>query len=42
VVVAELETGPGVIVGDVDASRLEQVRRELPAFSHRRAWLSAL
>jgi nitrilase len=42
VVIAELETGPGVIVGDVDASRLEQVRRELPAFSHRRAWLSAL
>jgi nitrilase len=37
-VVAELETGPGVIVGDVDASRLGQVRRELPAFSHRRWW----
>src|SRR5207237_7752298 len=28
-VVAELETGPGIIIGDVDASRLEQVRREL-------------
>jgi predicted amidohydrolase len=37
-IVAELEEGPGIIVGDVDASRLVQVRRELPAFSHRRAW----
>jgi predicted amidohydrolase len=37
-VVAELETGPGIIVGDVDALRLAQVRRELPAFSHRRSW----
>jgi len=41
-VVAELEMGPGIIVGDVDASRLKQVRRELPAFSHRRSWPSAL
>jgi nitrilase len=38
VVVAELETGPGIIVGYVEASRLAQVRRELPASSHRRAW----
>jgi len=38
VVVAELETGPGIIVGDVEASRLAQVRRELPALSHRRSW----
>ena len=38
VIVAELETGPGIIVGDVEASRLAQVRRELPALSHRRAW----
>jgi nitrilase len=38
VVVAELETGPGIIVGDVEASRLAQVWRELPALSHRRSW----
>jgi predicted amidohydrolase len=38
VVVTELETGPGIIVGDVDASRLAQVRHDLPAFSHRRSW----
>ena len=38
VIVTELETGPGIIIGDVDASRLAQVRRDLPAFSHRRSW----
>lgn len=35
-VVAELAEGPGIIVGDIDASRLAQVRRDLPALSHRR------
>jgi deaminated glutathione amidase len=35
VIVAEWETGPGIIVGDVDASRLAQVRSDLPASSHR-------
>jgi len=35
-VVAERAEGPGVIVGDIDASRLAQVRRDLPALSHRR------
>ena len=34
-VVAERETGPGVIAGDVDPARLAQVRAELPALSHR-------
>ena len=38
VIVAELDEGPGIIVGDVDASRLAQVRRDLPALSHRRSW----
>ncbi len=38
VVVAEFESGPGIVVGDVDAARLAQVRRDLPALSHRRAW----
>jgi nitrilase len=37
VVVAEWDSGPGIIVGDVEASRLAQVRRDLPAFSHRRS-----
>jgi predicted amidohydrolase len=35
-VVAELAEGAGVIVGDIDPSRLAQVRRDLPALSHRR------
>jgi nitrilase len=34
-VVAERESGPGIIVGDVDPARLAQVRAELPALSHR-------
>jgi len=34
-VVAERESGPGVIVGDIDPSRLAKVREELPALSHR-------
>ena len=36
VVVAELPDGEGVVVGDVDGARIAQVRRELPALSHRR------
>src|SRR5439155_9709927 len=35
-VVAELPEGPGVVVGDVLAERIASVRRELPAFAHRR------
>jgi deaminated glutathione amidase len=35
-VVAELPEGPGVVVGDVVAERITSVRRELPAFAHRR------
>ena len=35
-VVAELPEGPGVVVGDVVAERIAEVRRELPAFAHRR------
>jgi deaminated glutathione amidase len=36
VVVAELEQGPGVIVGDILPERIAAVRRELPALAHRR------
>jgi nitrilase len=36
VVLAERDEGPGVIVGDIDPERIAQVRRELPALSHRR------
>jgi nitrilase len=36
VVLAERYEGPGVIAGDVDPERIAQVRRELPALSHRR------
>ncbi len=35
-VLAELAEGPGVIVGDIDPSRLAQVRRDLPALAQRR------
>jgi predicted amidohydrolase len=35
-VVAELAEGPGVVVGDVVAQRIAEVRRELPAVAHRR------
>jgi nitrilase len=34
-VVAERETGPGVVIGDIDPARLFQVRAELPALRHR-------
>jgi nitrilase len=36
VVVAERDEGPGLIVGDIDPARIAQVRRELPALTHRR------
>jgi predicted amidohydrolase len=36
IVVAELEEGPGVIVGDILPERIAAVRRELPALAHRR------
>jgi nitrilase len=36
VVLAERDEGPGAIVGDIDPERIAQVRRELPALSHRR------
>lgn len=35
-VVDELEEGPGVVIGDIDPERIDQVRRELPALAHRR------
>jgi nitrilase len=35
-VVAEQAEGPGVVVGDVVAERIAEVRRELPAIAHRR------
>jgi nitrilase len=35
-VVAELAEGEGVIVGEIDSARIAQVRRDLPALSHRR------
>jgi deaminated glutathione amidase len=35
-VLAERDEGPGVIVGDINPERIAQVRRELPALSHRR------
>jgi predicted amidohydrolase len=38
IVIDEQETGPGIVVGDVEAARLAQVRKDLPALSHRRSW----
>ena len=35
VLVAELEEGPGTVVGDVDPERIAKVRAELPALTHR-------
>ena len=35
-VVAELAQGPGIVIGDVVAGRTAEVRRELPALTHRR------
>ncbi len=34
-IVAEQDEGPGIVVGDVDAGRLAEVRAELPALMHR-------
>jgi nitrilase len=34
-VVARLTVGPGVLVGDIDAARIADVRSRLPALSHR-------
>ncbi|MBS1162151.1 MAG: carbon-nitrogen family hydrolase, partial [Burkholderiaceae bacterium] len=33
--VAELDEGPGVIVGEVDPDRIAEVRASLPALAHR-------
>jgi predicted amidohydrolase len=33
--IAQLDDGPGVIVGDVDPARIAQVRASLPALAHR-------
>ena len=35
-VIAELDEGEGVLIGDIEAQRMEQVRRDLPAWQHRR------
>jgi nitrilase len=34
-IVAEIDEGPGVVVGDVIAERIREVREQLPALSHR-------
>jgi predicted amidohydrolase len=34
-IVAEHDTGPGIVVGDIDPKRLAMVREELPALAHR-------
>ncbi len=34
-IVAEQDEGPGIVVGDVDAGRLAEVRGQLPALTHR-------
>ena len=35
-IVASLPAGPGVVMGDVEATRIAQVRAKLPALTHRR------
>lgn len=35
-IVAEHAAGPGVVVGDVEQARIDEVRRKLPALEHRR------
>ena len=35
-IVAEHALGPGLVIGDVDPSRIADVRRKLPALAHRR------
>ncbi len=34
-IVAELDEGPGVVSGDIDRARIDEVRRSLPAWRHR-------
>ena len=34
-IIAEREEGPGIVVGDVDPARIDEVRAQLPAQSHR-------
>jgi len=34
-IVAEREEGPGIVVGDIDAARIAEVRAQLPALAHR-------
>jgi nitrilase len=34
-IVAECAEGPGIVVGDVDPARLDEVRSQLPALAHR-------
>jgi len=34
-IVAELDEGPGIVVGDVDPARIAEVRAQLPALGHR-------
>ena len=34
-IVAVLEEGPGVVAGEIDRARIEEVRRSLPAWRHR-------
>lgn len=34
-IVSALEQGPGVVLGDIDAARLQEVRTQLPALEHR-------
>ncbi|MGN6653098.1 carbon-nitrogen hydrolase family protein [Trinickia sp.] len=34
-IVAVLDEGPGVVAGDIDRTRIEEVRRSLPAWRHR-------
>ena len=34
-IVAERDEGPGIVVGDVDPARLDEVRSQLPALQHR-------
>src|SRR5204862_176684 len=36
VILAERDKGPGVVIGDIDAARLAQVRRDLPALARDR------
>jgi deaminated glutathione amidase len=40
-VLAVLPEGEGVVLGEVDVGRLQQVRQQLPALAHRRAWSMA-